>query len=1004
MFSLRSTSLLLCLLFVSLALGCSGSSESPVIPPGDEPLQLPAELQEREATGPVSWGVWDCTIDAESEEVVITPMRSADFTANVTMYLQPPAGTLANMQMTITDITNYMTQGKITVDIQVTHPFPSNPEYTGFDVMGVFMHNGSLKSAVGYNNFWPQYPSDAILLNHDGYTRWMNMTEFTTPGLLGFVSGALGNAVTFKATINPYKYFADGLSKTQTVPSFYSIAANIAKRGKFGAGMSNTREYQLQFPMFGGSPLATFQYAVIARWDTPIPSPPTSIPGSFPATANCQEAFYIEVRDAGSTLNYHPISGGSGDLKVDIEIWDWQGASNPLGFDNELMGLFVEGCNTWVQPPVNFCNVQGMTTESTGTCSNSHIYHVYLANCGPTQAGFENLMVNVQSNNPSTYNSGFPGFKYPPSAQLSGYTVAQIPVSNIANSTPSVPVPTGPPYVWENVSVTFTCAASDADAGDTLTYMWSVVPSGSPASYTIPGDLPPGTNTLTINLGTFTGYPPGSYDISCQVKDSSGAPNDTGTSPWPLVEMVYIQPYVAGPTPGQTDQIITQAMPSLQGAWCCPLFHDGFYGPIGMVTLTHQDISILSGPSVGMAGIMSIADEFGPLTGLGTPPMRFAHFLNPYITGNAPSWIWWCPGVWPGGPDIIPSVVHYDANINSEFFISNGWNPGPGKLSGFGLPEPSAFSMYISGTPATFVSDLYTSLFNTLSYDIAADATNGFDEGSVASPDNPPMYAMFTQDVAGILGSCMGPFPGPLDPNPVNFLMFPSGGVQPVNVPVDTGGPGIVAPLSQSLVSTLTGSGGGLFMIGPGGPCPAGNLAFPEPYYAMGVDDDPTDNPWPSVIGSPVNQVLVAAIDGDRDLEIYEVDFGVATPAPVAQWSSLTMGNFMGANPMAYPLDCEFISNFTGFGGTPKHVSSVDLLAVLLTDQAGGALHVEIFEPTPGTPTSIALTGPLPLPPMVYGKHGVGYRLDVDELNGDIYVVHESAGAPGGLGVTIFSY
>ncbi len=1005
MITSRLAGVIIVLIAVFIMTGCSGNNDSPVLPdPGSESNPESIQTAVVEGTSPrtLDWGLWGISIDPDTWDVEITPLRAASFTANVTQYLQPPAGSLSNLTVIVTDDSQFLSQGIVEVDVRITHPFPSSPEYTGFDVMGVFMHNGSHASTVGYNNRWPLAPNDAILLNHDGYTRWMNQSEFTTTGLLGFTPGALGNAGSFSATINPYKYYADGLNKNQSISNFYLSAGSISKRGLFSSGTTNTREYEIQFPMLGGSPVLTFQYAVIARWDDPSPSPPINVPDDFPDTANCQEAFYIEVRDTGSTLNYHPSVGGSGTLSVDIEIFDWQGAGNPLGFSDEMIGIFLEGFNSWVGLS-GFEDCYGSAVESAGSCGNSRIYHADIINCSPTQSGTEDLMVNIQSNLPMDYKSGF-GTTYPVSAQLSGYTVASIPVSNIANSTPTVPIPTGPPYIWDDQTVTFTCAATDPDIGDTLTFMWSIEPTGNPPSYIIPGDSPPGTDTLTIQLGSSTGYPLGPYDVRCMVQDSSGMPNDTGYSPI-LNEIIYQPPYTNGPAPSQVDQILTQAVPSLQGMWGCPTYYDLFYNAgFGFPPFNHPDISILSGPSLGMAGVMAICDEFGIIGGLPSPPTSFVTFTCPFATGNAPSWTWMTLGVPPGGPDVFPSVVHFDANINAEYFITNSMNLlAPNKLAN--IPDLSLVQHYTAAAPAIFNNDLYTSLFNALSWDYPADVTNGFDHGSVAVPDNPPMYAVYTQDQSGILGWCMGAVNGPMNPLPVNFLMFPSGGTQPVNTPVDGGGPGVVAPLAASLVSAVPGSGGGIFGIGPNGPCPSGGMMYPEPYYALAIDDDPDDNPWTSGLTAPVNHwTLAAVIDADRDLEMYEMDMGGASPAQILPWSYYKHGSFMGGQPGVYALDCEFISNFSGFPGSTTHVAEDDLLAVLLTEQIGGFFCVEIFSVTPGLLTSIAIGPPIPLPAMGYAVHGVAYRLDVDEVTGDIYVIHESAAAPGGLAITYFKY
>jgi hypothetical protein len=235
-------------------------------------------------------------------------------------------------------------------------------------------------------------------------------------------------------------------------------------------------------------------------------------------------------------------------------------------------------------------------------------------------------------------------------------------------------------------------------------------------------------------------------------------------------------------------------------------------------------------------------------------------------------------------------------------------------------------------------------------------------------------------------------------------MEFPSGAVQPVGAAVDL--PGSIAIVAR-LPFGLCGVGPGFFNYGGGGPAPGGPLVFPEPYYALGIDDDDADNPWPTGLPMPVGRrVMIATIDGDRDLEIYEADFGVMPPgpAPIVPFANMPMGSFLGGTPTAYPLDCEFISNFSKFGGTPKQVWPDDLLAVLLTEPIGGFWIVEIFQLAPGTPVSISLSMPVPVPVGVINVPGVAYRLDVDEVTGEIYVLHlDTAGSPSQT-VTIIPY
>jgi hypothetical protein len=335
---------------------------------------------------------------------------------------------------------------------------------------------------------------------------------------------------------------------------------------------------------------------------------------------------------------------------------------------------------------------------------------------------------------------------------------------------------------------------------------------------------------------------------------------------------------------------------------------------------------------------------------------------------------------------MIPGAIHFDGNSGGEIFVTN--NQMTNKLAGFGIPDPAAFEHYtVGGTPP--MNDLFTSLSAAGSFDVAVDTSAGFDMGSPSSPMLAPLYGLYTQDLSGILASCGGPAVGGIAPNPVNILQFPASSIQPAGTPVDgPGSLGVVAPIALA----ATGVGPGLFDFIPGGPCPAGALIYPEPYYAIGIDDDPSDNLYPSGLPQPIgNWVIAATIDGDRDLEVYEIDFGVPPPGPATLmlYSTMQMGSFQGGNPNAYPLDCEFISNFSGFVGAQKPVWPEDLLAVLLTDPIAGFVVVDIYAVTPGAPTLISSSMPIPTPGAINGVPGVGWRLDVDEVTGQIYVLHE---------------
>ncbi len=55
----------------------------------------------------------------------------------------------------------------------------------------------------------------------------MNPTEFTQSGLLGYTEGNLGlHGIDFNATVNGYKYFAEGIIPTETLDEYFADPAN----------------------------------------------------------------------------------------------------------------------------------------------------------------------------------------------------------------------------------------------------------------------------------------------------------------------------------------------------------------------------------------------------------------------------------------------------------------------------------------------------------------------------------------------------------------------------------------------------------------------------------------------------------------------------------------------------------------------------------------------------------------------------------------------------------
>jgi len=120
------------LLFAGILVGCSGSG-SPVIPSSE--LSAPKQI----ASGPsnrVLWGYYNVSIDPLSMQAEVTPLRGAEFTANVTRFMQPPLSP-TNMVSFSVDGSSDPATGYFAVDVTVKHPFPGISMYNGFDVRGI---------------------------------------------------------------------------------------------------------------------------------------------------------------------------------------------------------------------------------------------------------------------------------------------------------------------------------------------------------------------------------------------------------------------------------------------------------------------------------------------------------------------------------------------------------------------------------------------------------------------------------------------------------------------------------------------------------------------------------------------------------------------------------------------------------------------------------------------------------------------------------------------------
>jgi hypothetical protein len=178
--------------------------------------------------------------------------------------------------------------GTINLTVQITHPFPDNPEYTGFDVKGIIMFTGSHElpwwdmeifpfgTSGDHHYFYVSWAlkGDPEVLNPDGYSvHWSPYWESgSTLPIFNYYEGKYTNG-TPTANINAYR-------------NFYSDE----NRHMFAVDNSVYQTYHISLPP---GPV-TAGYAVEALWVPPSVEPVTNPVTDFPWSANQPEPYYLQ--------------------------------------------------------------------------------------------------------------------------------------------------------------------------------------------------------------------------------------------------------------------------------------------------------------------------------------------------------------------------------------------------------------------------------------------------------------------------------------------------------------------------------------------------------------------------------------------------------------------------------------------------------------------------------------------------------------------------------------
>ncbi len=302
-----------------LFISCSGLSGTVVAPGTAGKVETGADYTDSTSL----WGFWQVEIDPITEEINVVPLRGAEFACNVIKFVNGPP---SNLIINVISAIPYPNHKDFILDVGLSHPFPGLDRYTGFDVMGVFMGNGTA-IYPGDGGYPVAGDSDQQLMNPDGYTRRFNAPEFLDAGLImplqGYYPGNNGPpGYVPTAVLNPYKYYADDLEPTGDPLAF--LQANPAGRGAFRPGSVNYRRFHVRFPNQTGQ---QFQYAVIANWDVNDnhPDPPGSL-DDFPISCNSQEAVLIDIVDLSDAYYVNETNYG-GNVILDITPWDWSASA-----------------------------------------------------------------------------------------------------------------------------------------------------------------------------------------------------------------------------------------------------------------------------------------------------------------------------------------------------------------------------------------------------------------------------------------------------------------------------------------------------------------------------------------------------------------------------------------------------------------------------------------------------------------------------------------------------
>ena len=314
------------LLLSSFLFGCAGAPSGTTSPPLIQTNQQNLTAQApAEATGENwLWSMGTLYINDDHSAVEAVPRRADGFHLNALKFLEQYCADC----LKITGISDNG-DGTINLTVQIKHPFPDNPEYTGFDVKLIIMFDGSYElrcdtfSEFPYGPWWDgddyhiswANVGDPEVLNPDGYTprwcpTWYSLWD-PQPDLpiFKYWEGKYSNG-TPTANVNAFKNFY-----TDEVRHMFRVNGTVSQT------------YHISLPP--GRVIAG--YAVDAHWHPPSVTPVTDPLNDFPVTANEPEPYFFEFvinnEQPITDPDWYCYTGENNcqEMRLDFKIWWYDG-------------------------------------------------------------------------------------------------------------------------------------------------------------------------------------------------------------------------------------------------------------------------------------------------------------------------------------------------------------------------------------------------------------------------------------------------------------------------------------------------------------------------------------------------------------------------------------------------------------------------------------------------------------------------------------------------------